>query len=53
MATYDGFKITLVIRWGWNGRKYEYSYPTQAKLDRLVKKYGVDQVCDDVLWLRS
>ncbi len=43
--------IKVVIRWGRNGRKYVWQNPSQKKIIELVKKYGVDQICDDCLWL--
>ena len=43
--------IKVVIRWGRNGRKYVWENPTKKKLAEVVKKYGVDQICDGCLWL--
>lgn len=43
--------IKVVVRWGKNGRKYIWQNPTQEKLNGLIKKYDIDQICDDCLWL--
>ena len=43
--------IKVVIRWGKNGRKYIWEKPTQEKLNKLIKRYDVDQICDGCLWL--
>ena len=43
--------IKTVVRWGKNGRKYVWENPTQKKIAELIKKYDIDQICDDCLWL--
>ena len=45
--------ITVVVRWAKNGRKYIWDNPSQKKLAELIKKYGVDQICDSCLWLQQ
>lgn len=45
--------ITKAIRWGKNGQKYVFEYITERKLNKLIKKYGIDQVCDHTLWLQQ
>ena len=61
----EGTPIYMVARWGMNGQKYVWLYPSQEKLDELISKYGIDQVADgvieengkrlevDCLWLQS
>ena len=43
-ATLDGETIKMIARWGKNGRKYVWIMPTQKTLDKLVEKYGIDQI---------
>lgn len=50
-AILDGCQITCIIRYGKNGKKYVWDNPTQEKLDQLVKKYGYEQICDNICWL--
>ena len=45
--------IKLVVRWGKNGRKYIWKNPTKKKIAELIKKYGMDQICYNCLWLRQ
>lgn len=45
----DGTPIYMVCRWGRNGQKYVWLYPSQEKLDELISKYGIDQVADGVI----
>lgn len=46
-------EIKVVIRWAKNGRKYVYENLTSKKIDKLIAKYGIDQICDGCLWLQS
>lgn len=43
--------INVVVRWGKNGRKYIWEKPSQKKIDKLIKQYDIDQICDYCLWL--
>ena len=52
MATLGGTQIKWIARYGKNGRKYVWENPTQEKLDELIKKYEVDQVTEDGVWLQ-
>ena len=45
--------IKVAVRWAKNGRKYIWENPSQKKLAGLIKKYGVDQICDSCLWLEQ
>ena len=45
----DGTPILMVARWGNNGQKYVWLYPSQEKLDELISKHGIEQVCDGVI----
>ncbi len=45
--------IKVAARWAKNGRKYIWENPSQKKLAGLIKKYGVDQICDSCLWLEQ
>ena len=45
--------ITSVCRWARNGRKYVYEYITSNRLKALIRRFGVDQICDHTLWLQS
>ena len=47
----DNEPITCVVRWGRNGRKYVFENITESKMKSLIKKYGVEQICDHTLWL--
>lgn len=42
-ATLDGTPVLMVCRYGRNGIKYVWLYPSQKKLDDLVYRYGVEQ----------
>lgn len=42
----DGTPIYMVVRWGRNGQKYVWIYPSQEKLDDLIWKYGIEQISD-------
>lgn len=52
-AIIDGEIINFIVRWAKNGRKYVWEKPTQEQANRLIRKYGMDQVCNGVLWLIS
>ena len=43
--------IKVVVRWGKNGRKYVWESPTHKKIVELIKRYGIEQICDGCLWL--
>jgi|LSQX01.2.fsa_nt_gb hypothetical protein len=45
--------IKTIVRWGENGRKYVWKNPTQEVVNKLIKRYGCDQICDGTLWLQS
>lgn len=44
LAYCDDLPIEMIARWGRNGIKYVWLYPSQKKLDNLIKRYGVDQI---------
>lgn len=44
--------IKVVARWGRNGRKYVWQHPSYAKIEELAERYGIDQICNDCLWLQ-
>lgn len=48
-ALIDGEPIKMIARYGRNGIKYVWIYPSQKKLDDLIYKYGLDQVADGVI----
>ena len=48
-AYLDGVLVKMIARWGWNNVEYVWLYPSQKKLDDLIKKYGIDQVADGVI----
>lgn len=50
-AYFEGVEIKWVARWGKNGQKYVWENPTQDKLNQLIKKWGVEQVAHDGIWL--
>ena len=58
-AKLDGVEIGMAVRYGRNGRKYVWEYPTQEQLDKLIAKYDYDQIADgsirgekvNVVWL--
>lgn len=52
-AEMDGISVSRVIRWGKNGVKYVWIYPNQKLLDELERKYKVDQIYEDDVWLQS
>jgi len=43
--------IEVAVRWAKNGRKYIYENLTSKKIDKLINKYGIDQICGVCLWL--
>lgn len=49
----DNTPITCVVRWGKNGRKYEWFNISEKEMKRLIEKYHIDQVCEHTLWLES
>ncbi len=53
MAYLDGNEIRAIVRWGKNGKKYTWENPTQKQLDKLVAKYGCEQVSGNTCWLFS
>ena len=52
-AVIQGQEIKTILRWGKNGRKYVWKNPTQEVVNKLIKRYGFDQICDGTLWLQS
>lgn len=48
-ALFEGIPVKMVARWGRNGIKYVWLYPSQEKLDNLIYRHGVDQVADGVI----
>jgi len=53
LAIFDGEAIQTACRYGHNGHYYAWLYPTKEKIDKLIAKYGFDQICDGTLWLQS
>lgn len=48
----DGIEIIAVVRWANNGRSYVWKDLTITKVNKLIKKYGIDQItADGILWL--
>lgn len=47
----DDEPIQVIVRWGKNGQKYVWQNIDESKMKRLIKKYGIEQVCDHTLWL--
>lgn len=45
-------EIKTIVRWGKNGRKYVWENPTQEVVNKLIKRYGCDHICDGTLWLQ-
>lgn len=41
------------VRWAKNGRKYiwEIKNLTKKQCVDLINKYGIEQICDDTIWL--
>ena len=52
IAVIQGQEIKTIVRWGKNGRKYVWENPTQEVVNKLIKRYGGDQICDGTLWLQ-
>ena len=54
-AYIDGLEIICPVRWAKNDRFYKFDRPTQKELDKLIKKYGIDQIVDTkngyIVWL--
>lgn len=48
-ALCEGLPIEMIARYGKNGIKYVWLYPSQDKLDNLIYRYGVEQICDGVI----
>lgn len=52
-AEMDGIRVYRVIRWGKNGVRYVWIFPDQKLLDELERKYKVDQIYENDVWLQS
>ena len=53
MATLNNIEINTIVRWGKNGKKYVWENPSQIQLNKLVAKYGCEQICNNTCWLFS
>ena len=48
-ATYEGMPVLMVARWGLNGIKYVWLYPSQEKVDELIMRYGAQEWGDGAI----
>ena len=54
LLTLDELKqIKTIARYGKNGKKYTWQNIDYCKTQKLAQKYGIEQICNDTLWLQN